>query len=65
MIVANSCRCSKCGTLLSYEERINIKAFEFIADTQCSGSRNRTIDNFSLCKKCYEKYNEHCSKFFN
>lgn len=64
MIVANSCTCSKCKTLLSYEDRINIKAYEFIPDLQCSGSRNRTIDNFSLCRECYKKYNEYALLFF-
>ena len=64
MIVANSCKCEKCKKILSYEERINIRACEFVADTQCSGSRNRTIDNFSLCRECYEKYNEYTLKFF-
>lgn len=57
MIVSNSCKCEKCGKLLSYEDRIGIKAYEFIEDHQCSGSRSRTVDSFSFCKPCYEKYN--------
>ena len=65
MIVANSCKCEKCKKVLSYEERINIKTYEHIADPQCSGSRCRTIDNFSLCRECYEKYNQYALKFFN
>ena len=65
MIVANSCRCVKCKELLSYEERVNIKTNIFIADNQCSGSRARVIDNFNLCKECYEKYNEYTLNFFN
>ena len=64
MIVGNSCRCGKCKKLLSYEERMNIKTYKLIADTQCSGSRNRVIDNFSLCKECYKKYNEYTLLFF-
>lgn len=64
MIVSNSCRCSKCKKLLSYEDRINIRTYEFIKDPQCSGSRNKTIDNFSLCRECYEKYQEYTLKFF-
>ena len=65
MIVSNSCRCSKCKKLLSYEERINIKSYELVKDPKCSGSVSRVVDNFSLCKKCYEKYNEYMLKFFN
>lgn len=64
MIVSNSCRCAKCKKLLSYEERINIKAYELVKDPQCSGSRNKVVDNFSLCRSCYEKYNEYTLKFF-
>ena len=65
MIVSNSCRCSKCKKLLSYEDRINIKAYEFVPDPQCSGSLSKTIDNFSLCRSCYQKYNEYALNFFN
>ena len=64
MIVGNSCRCEKCKKLLSYEERISIQAYKFVKDPQCSGSRNRVIDRFSLCKKCYQKYNEYALLFF-
>lgn len=65
MIVSNSCRCSKCKKLLSYEERINLKTYELIADTQCSGSRSRVIDDFNLCRTCHKKYNDYALKFFN
>ena len=63
MIVCNSCRCSKCKKLLSYEERIKITVYEFVSDNQCNGSRNKTIDGFSLCRKCYKKYNEYTTIF--
>ena len=65
MITSNSCRCQKCKTLLSYEERIKITTYEFIADSKCSGSINRTIDSFNLCKDCFKKYNEYTLNFFN
>ena len=65
MIVSNSCRCEKCKKLLSYEERINIKAYRFIPDPQCSGSRSRVIDNYNLCDKCYSEYNKYTLNFFN
>lgn len=56
MIVANSCKCKKCKRLLSYEQRIKITAYEFIKDTQCSGSINRTVDSINLCRDCYNLY---------
>jgi hypothetical protein len=62
MITANSCRCIRCKKLMSYEERIKITAFEFFGDTQCSGSRSRTIDGFNLCKDCYTVYQDYISK---
>ena len=64
MIVSNSCKCKKCKRTLSYEERICIKTLKYIPDTQCSGSLSKSMDNFSLCKDCYNKYQEHMFKFF-
>ena len=64
MIVSNSCRCSKCKKLLSYEDRINIKACKHIKDPRVSGSLNKVVNNFNLCRSCYEKYNEYTRKFF-
>jgi len=64
MLPSNACECAKCRKLVSYKERISIKAFKHIPDVQCSGSRARTIDNFSLCKECYQKYLKHTTKFF-
>lgn len=65
MLPSNACECAKCKKLMSYKERIAIKAYEFIQDPQCSGSRTKTIDNFSLCRECYQKYNEYTLNFFN
>lgn len=64
MIVANSCRCAKCKKLLSYEERINVKTYNHVADTKCQGSLARVIDNLNLCKTCYYKYKEYALLFF-
>ena len=64
MLPSNACECAKCKTLLSYKDRIGVKAFEYIPDPQCSGSISRTIDNFSLCRKCYRQYNDYTLKFF-
>lgn len=64
MLPNNACECAKCKKRLYYGERISIKAFEHIPDLMCSGSRSRTIDNFSLCRECYRKYNEYTLKFF-
>ena len=65
MLPSNACECVKCKRLISYKERISIKTYKFIPDPQCSGSRSRTIDNFSLCRECYQKYTEYTLNFFN
>lgn len=65
MLPSNACECVKCKRLLSYSERISIKAYEFIPDPKVSGSINKTIDNFSLCRECYKEYNEYQLNFFN
>lgn len=65
MLPSNACECVKCKKLLSYSERINIKAYKFIPDPCCSGSISRVVDNFSLCLECYQKYNEYTLNFFN
>lgn len=64
MVVANSCRCSKCKKLLDYPDRIKITSYEFIPDKQVNGSLNRTLDSFNLCRACYKKYSEYMFNFF-
>ncbi len=64
MLSSKACKCAKCKRLLPYKERIGIKAYEYIPDPQCSGSLGKTIDNFSLCRECYQKYTEYTQNFF-
>ena len=60
-----NCICEKCEKEIDYKNRVRITVYEFEKDPQCSGSRNKTIDGFSLCRECYSAYKKHTIIFFN
>lgn len=64
MICSNACKCAKCKKLLDSKERVKIIDYEYVKDPQCSGVRNKTMAQFSLCRSCYKEYKSFTRKFF-